>query len=66
MPTYRYRFTGLAEEDFPALPPPVIARRLQPGDEIELQEPVEHARLELVLSKTRKTAGGEPASTEKE
>lgn len=47
MPTHRFRFTGLTEEDFPD---PPIARRLQPGDVVEYEapEPVEHARLELV------------------
>lgn len=64
MPTHRYRFTGLIAEDFPA---PPIARQLQPGDEIELPEPVEHARLEPIPPpKTRKTAVVEPASTDKE
>lgn len=47
MATHRQRFTGLSAEDFPA---PPIARRLQPGDvvEYEADEPIEHARLELV------------------
>ena len=47
MPHFRQRFTGLTEEDFPE---PPIARRLQPGDivEYDADEPVEHARLELL------------------
>lgn len=47
MPTFRQRFTGNIEEDFPV---PPIARRLQPGDvvEYEADEPISHARLELV------------------
>lgn len=40
--TWRYRFTGLDPEDFPT---PPLARRLQPGDVVELPEPVEHPRL---------------------
>jgi hypothetical protein len=43
MPTYAYTFTGPEPEDFPA---PPLARRLEPGDVVELPEPVEHARLE--------------------
>jgi hypothetical protein len=63
MPTYRYTFTGPEPEDFPA---PPIARRLEPGDVIEVPERVEHARLEPVPElKTRKKAGDEP-STDKE
>ena len=42
-----YRFTGPEPEDFPA---PPIARRLHPGDVIEVDEPVEHARLELLTA----------------
>jgi len=67
MPTFRQRFTGDTEEVFPA---PPIARLLQPGDvvEYEADEPVEHARLELVPdeapAKTRKAAAA--ASTDKE
>ena len=47
MPTHRQRHTGPTEEDFPS---PPIARRLQPGDVVEYDadEPVAHARLELV------------------
>jgi hypothetical protein len=47
MPTFRQRFTGNAPEDFPA---PPLGRRLEPGDvvEYEADEPVAHARLELV------------------
>lgn len=61
-----YRFTGATEEDFPA---PPIARRLHPGEIIEVPEPVEHARLELIEEpppKTRKTAAVPPASPPEE
>jgi hypothetical protein len=46
MPTFRQRFTGPVEEDFPE---PPIARRLQPSDVVEYEaaEPIEHARLEV-------------------
>jgi hypothetical protein len=43
MPTYR--FTGLIAEDFPE---PPLARRLEPGQVVDLSDAVEHARLELV------------------
>ena len=42
-PTYRYRFTGDVPEDFPA---PPIARRLKPGDLVEADRAIDHARLE--------------------
>ena len=42
---YRYKFLGLDPEDFPV---PPLARRLFPGDVVELPEPVEHARLKLL------------------
>jgi hypothetical protein len=42
-PTYRYRFAGDVPEDFPQ---PPIARRLEPGDEVEANRPIDHARLE--------------------
>ncbi len=59
----RYRFTGSEPEDFPS---PPIARRLYPGDVVETDEPVEHARLELIPEpKPRKTADT-PASPDKE
>lgn len=57
----KYRFTGAEPEDFPA---PPIARRLSPGDVVEVDEPVEHARLELVSPKTRKAAAEGPAQKE--
>jgi len=58
----RYRFTGTAPEDFPA---PPIARRLEPGDELDVDEPVEHARLELIeVPKKSRAAAPPPASTE--
>jgi len=59
----RYRFTGTTEEDFPV---PPIARRLYPGDVVETEEPVEHARLELLPEKSKKTAAAIPASPAKE
>lgn len=43
--TYRYEFDGADEETFPE---PPIARTLQPGDEVETDVPVEHARLRLL------------------
>ena len=46
----RYRFTGRTPEDFPA---PPIARRLEPGDEVETDEEVSHARLELLDAPSR-------------
>lgn len=46
----RYRFTGTEPEDFSA---PPIARRLNPGDEIDIAEPVDHARLELLDHKPK-------------
>ncbi len=63
MPTFRQRFTGMSEEDFPATP---IARRLQPGDlvEYEADEPVEHARLELVADPKPKKTAADQASRE--
>ena len=42
---YRYRFTGTEPEDHPY---PPVARRLHPGDVVESEEPIEHARLELL------------------
>ena len=60
----RYRFIGESEEDFPA---PPLARRLFPGDEIEADEPVLHARLELVTDpKTRKPAAEDSLASPKE
>lgn len=41
----RYQFTGDAEEVFPALP---INRTLRPGEVVDTDTPVEHARLRLV------------------
>lgn len=69
MPTYR--FTGPEPEDFPA---PPIARRLFPGDVFDVAEPVEHARLELLVEDEREagteddatTAGEPPAETKEE
>ncbi len=61
MPTYR--FVGPSEEDFPE---PPIARRLQPGEVVEVPTEIVHAWLELVpVPATRKTAA-EPASPAKE
>ena len=64
MPTFRQTFIGLEPEDFPA---PPIARRLHPGDvvEYEADEPVQHARLELVADKPAKK-NADQASTPKE
>ena len=64
MPTICQRFTGAEPEDFSA---PPLARRLNPGDvvEYEADEPVEHARLELVTDpKIRKPAADSSASTD--
>jgi hypothetical protein len=65
MPTFRQRFTGETEEDFPV---PPIARRLQPGDVVEYdaEESIAHARLELLPEKGKKTAADPPASPDKE
>lgn len=61
MPTFRQRFTGPAPEDFPA---PPIARTLQPGDvvEYEADEPIYHARLELVSEPKSSKPASEKAS----
>jgi hypothetical protein len=54
----RYRFTGRTPEDFPA---PPIARRLEPGDEVETDEAVSHARLELLDGSEEEEAADAPA-----
>ncbi len=59
MPAYRYRFVGAEPEDFPA---PPVARTLQPGEEIEASEPVEHARLELIPAETPKGLKATPSA----
>jgi len=49
MPTYI--FTGVEPEDFHDF------GRLNPGDQVTTDEPVEHARLELVEDKAAKSRG---------
>lgn len=63
MPAFTYRFTGPIEEDFPE---PPIARRLQPGEVIEVPTEIVHARLEMVPDKPAKKTAAAPASTDKE
>lgn len=58
-----YRFVGPTEEDFPD---PPIARRLQPGEVIEVPTEVVHAWLELVPPPRPRKTADEPATTAKE
>lgn len=58
--TYDYIFVGDTPEDFPQ---PPIASRLNPGDELALPTPVEHARLEPTPA-TRKRLDAERKAAE--
>jgi hypothetical protein len=60
---YRYVFTGTEPEDFPS---PPIACRLFPGDEVEVDEPVDHARLELADEERASDTDPEPPAAAEE